>query len=73
MRYRGLEGQSTTKKETLEPVWNEVFTFRLQPGQEEMSEEDFVEFIIYDRDYGRESVSRDSQVFRKLRIKTESN
>ena len=52
VRYRGSEALSTTKPETLNPTWDEVFTFRTPPGRDELDETDEVELFVYDRDFG---------------------
>ena len=50
VRYRGLESTSKTIWKTLEPEWDEVFTFRVPPNKTTLDETDFVELHIFDRD-----------------------
>lgn len=50
VRYRGLESTSKTIWKTLNPVWDEVFTFRVPPNKLTLDETDFVELHLFDRD-----------------------
>jgi len=50
VRYRGLESTTKTIYETLNPEWNEVFTFRVPPNKTTLDDTDSVEFYVYDRD-----------------------
>ena len=52
IRYRGLEATSSTKSQTLDPTWDETFHFLTPPGKQTLDDDDEVEFIVYDRDYG---------------------
>lgn len=52
VRYRGLEATSSTKSQTLNPTWDETFHFLTPPGKQTLDDDDEVEFIVYDRDYG---------------------
>ena len=51
-RYRGLEVSSRTIPMTLNPQWDETFTFNAPPGKEELDDSDEVELMVYDRDFG---------------------
>lgn len=50
VRYRGLESTSKTEWKTLNPVWDEVFTFRVPPNKITLDETDAVELHLFDRD-----------------------
>ena len=50
VRYRGLESTTKTIYETLNPEWDEVFTFRVPPNKITLDETDAVEFHVFDRD-----------------------
>ncbi len=50
VRYRGLESTSKTVWKTLNPEWDEVFTFRVPPNKIKLDETDFVELHVFDRD-----------------------
>ena len=52
LRYRGLEVSSRTIPLTLNPHWDETFTFNAPPGKEELDDSDEVELMVYDRDFG---------------------
>ena len=52
VRYRGLEATSSTIQKSLNPEFNEVFHFRTPPGKVELDDDDKVEIIVYDRDFG---------------------
>ena len=51
-RYRGSEVSSRTIPLTLNPQWDETFTFNAPPGKEELDDTDVVELMVYDRDFG---------------------
>ena len=50
VRYRGLESTSKTIYETLNPEWDEIFTFRVPPNKITLDETDVLEFHVFDRD-----------------------